>query len=566
MSIGPIYGYTGNYKFTLIEYDFPRWQSYEHDNWRNLDAVLGTLFGTFGLGGVWKNGMVYNVNERIIDADENVLYLCLVDNTAITTGTFGQDRALNPANWRSLSFTPANRGNWSTGTQYNVQDIVISGSQIAICKLAHLSSSSFNNDVNTGYWSVLIDVTGYNIGLSLTRNNNLSDLSDVVAARSNLGLGSAAQQSTGTFFSVNNNLSEGNKTAIAATLGLKSGAFQDTASYLVSAQNLSDLTNKGNARDNLGLGVIATQSSISVAQIQDAGATGASLLKSANPAAAAANIGIFVGDNGSGGSSGAVPAPSTGDGLARKFLRADGSWAIPTSAPNVGNSQGLTWYSDNAKVYVSWVGITLLGTDGVARGFPAGSVQINAALVGAPGGFDTAPSANTWYGIYVISDGITVQGLLSANSPTPANLPAGYKYYYRVGWVKTTAAGNQFVQLQAAGTRVIYLAPANYPLWYSGAAGDVNAPTFTPLSTLVVAPPTALSIQGMVVVTAGVSMLGEQANHTGRTGAYPASVVVETTAGTTSIPFDLARPTGVYYYASNSGSAKLIARGWSDLL
>jgi hypothetical protein len=40
----------------------------------------------------------------------------------------------------------------------------------------------------------------------------------------------------------------------------------------------------------------------------------------------------MVGDAGSGGADGLVPAPAAGDGAAKKFLRADGTWALPSSA------------------------------------------------------------------------------------------------------------------------------------------------------------------------------------------------------------------------------------------
>lgn len=40
----------------------------------------------------------------------------------------------------------------------------------------------------------------------------------------------------------------------------------------------------------------------------------------------------FVGDSGSGGTKGLVPAPAAGDAAAGKFLKADGSWAAPTAS------------------------------------------------------------------------------------------------------------------------------------------------------------------------------------------------------------------------------------------
>lgn len=44
---------------------------------------------------------------------------------------------------------------------------------------------------------------------------------------------------------------------------------------------------------------------------------------------ATAALNAMVGDSGSGGTKGLVPAPSSGDGAAAKFLKADGTWAVP---------------------------------------------------------------------------------------------------------------------------------------------------------------------------------------------------------------------------------------------
>jgi len=45
-----------------------------------------------------------------------------------------------------------------------------------------------------------------------------------------------------------------------------------------------------------------------------------------------AELNDFVGDSGSGGTKGLVPAPASGDAAALKFLKADGTWAVPAGA------------------------------------------------------------------------------------------------------------------------------------------------------------------------------------------------------------------------------------------
>lgn len=77
------------------------------------------------------------------------------------------------------------------------------------------------------------------------------------------------------------------------------------------------------------------------------------------------NLGNFVGDSGSGGSRGLVPAPAAGDAAAGKVLAAGGGWAVPSrtaigAAPQPISSAGIG----------QWVSIQ--GTDGSALSLPAG--------------------------------------------------------------------------------------------------------------------------------------------------------------------------------------------------
>jgi hypothetical protein len=95
-------------------------------------------------------------------------------------------------------------------------------------------------------------------GGSLLASNNLSDLDDASAARTNLGLGSAAESAASDFLAVASNLSDLDDASAARTnLGLGSAAESAASDFLAVASNLSDLDDASAARTNLGLGSAA---------------------------------------------------------------------------------------------------------------------------------------------------------------------------------------------------------------------------------------------------------------------------------------------------------------------
>ena len=94
--------------------------------------------------------------------------------------------------------------------------------------------------------------------LALLKASNLSDLGNVVTARTNLGLGSAALQAASAFDV--SGAAAGVQTNLTAEI---SRAETAEGLLLVKASNLSDLASVPAARTNLGLGSAATQSSAS---------------------------------------------------------------------------------------------------------------------------------------------------------------------------------------------------------------------------------------------------------------------------------------------------------------
>lgn len=52
---------------------------------------------------------------------------------------------------------------------------------------------------------------------------------------------------------------------------------------------------------------------------------------------------LMVGDSGSGGTAGNVPAPAAGAAAAGKFLKADGTWAVPPGAGGTFTQEAVTF-------------------------------------------------------------------------------------------------------------------------------------------------------------------------------------------------------------------------------
>lgn len=72
------------------------------------------------------------------------------------------------------------------------------------------------------------------------------------------------------------------------------------------------------------------------------------VLSAQSATSATAELDVVVGDSGSGGTKGLVPAPASGDAAAGKYLKADGTWTAPPSAtPSVISPSSITSDQDN---------------------------------------------------------------------------------------------------------------------------------------------------------------------------------------------------------------------------
>jgi hypothetical protein len=231
---------------------------------------------------------------------------------------------------------------------------------------------------------------------ALGTGNNLGDLASPSAARTNLGLGTAATANTGTSGAnvplLNGNLTFsgtlsltgavtfsaaptfGNITGIVQclhvnTAGLVSGTGSDCGAagggstspggsngqiQFNSSGVFGGFTLGGDATVNTGTGALtiaanavsnakAAQMAANTLKGNNTGGTANAADLTATQATAMLNA--VVGDSGSGGTKGLVPAPGAGDAAAGKFLKADGTFAVPSGSgtvTSIATSCGLT--------------------------------------------------------------------------------------------------------------------------------------------------------------------------------------------------------------------------------
>jgi hypothetical protein len=150
---------TPNLKLELIAADLRNWAQKANSNYQLIDATVGAYFALQNLQGVWENSHEYAVGDTVIDSESTTVWQCQVDHiSAMLPTTFAEDRADQATYWSVYSSPARARGTWTgPGTNYTVNDFVVSGSQYAVCIVTHVSGSTFAGD--GANWSILVDLS-----------------------------------------------------------------------------------------------------------------------------------------------------------------------------------------------------------------------------------------------------------------------------------------------------------------------------------------------------------------------------------------------------------------------
>lgn len=310
---------------------------YQYQNW--LDNRQDTFIAHINQHGIaeWDSETEYQGNLSYTQGSDGLIYKCIQTNTnrnptnpvnniywSRAFETYGSvavvQNALNThiANYQTLTgltnlavarsnldvFSKAESDNrfaallGSASNQFRVANATLSTHAVPLGQLNSLLTASTEvaagviqiatvSEVETGTNNTKAVTPAKSQAVYLKKSQNLNDLPNKAAARTNLGLADTATLPSSTFLAAANNLSDLTNVTVARTnLGLGTAATAAIGDFLRTTNNLSDLTNAATARSNLGLADMATTSSANVMFKSQ------NLAGLANVATARANLGL----------------------------------------------------------------------------------------------------------------------------------------------------------------------------------------------------------------------------------------------------------------------------------
>lgn len=153
---------TKNYNLRIPIFDAPGWGREVERDFDIIDSVMFAISGFTNVVGVWTNGTLYKINDRVVDEGSNTIWRCLIDHQSAVTGTFAEDREAHPTYWAAVSTLVSNRGEWQPNTEYVMNDFMYYDNRIAVCVAqTYVSSTSFDDDIANQNILVIIDLRPY---------------------------------------------------------------------------------------------------------------------------------------------------------------------------------------------------------------------------------------------------------------------------------------------------------------------------------------------------------------------------------------------------------------------
>jgi len=180
------------------------------------------------------------------------------------------------------------------------------------------------------------------------------------------------------------------------------------------------------------------------------GATGAGDYAHRTPTQVTAALDAFTGDSGSGGVKGLVPAPAAGDAAAGKFLKADGTFAVPSGGG--GLAVGTTTITGGSNTDALYNNSGVLGSrtvtgsgNAVLSTSPIFTTDITTPIVKSAAGADlaanaTAPAATT--GASKAGKAVTITASAAVASTDTAGAAAGGSVTITAGAAARLTSGN----------------------------------------------------------------------------------------------------------------------------
>lgn len=221
--------------------------------------------------------------------------------------------------------------------------------------------------------------------------------------------------------------------------------------------------------------------------------------------------------------------------------------------------------------------VVLRTTTGKGISHLAVDLTVNAATTGANALDAGALAANTWYNLFIISNGVTVAGLASLSATAPT-MPSGYVYKMRVGAMKT-GGSSTFLRNRIVGNRAQYRVVSgsttpNLPIMASGSSGDTGTPTWTAIAVGAYVPPTAVGIIGSIGggasgggTTFMVAPNDDYGSINSATNPPPVKEALAQNGYYVNLQFEFVLETTNIYYAAENFSAShpfVTCIGWVD--